>query len=155
MPNYILGKDGKLYYHATALTAGANSDYATKLSTATELTNVQDVNTNLTKDTVELPSRANGGWKTKVGTLKDGTVTFSMLWKPGDANFEAFRDAYLDDDEIAVFVLDQDKATTGSQGIAGNFNVINFSRGEPIAGAMTADVELSPSSFTGWYEKTA
>lgn len=151
MPNYVLGKDGKLYYSVTPLTAAASGS-ATELAAATEFTNVQDVTSSLQKDTVEINSREGGGWKKKVGTLKDATVTFKILWKPGDTSFEAFRDAFLNDTELAVWVLDGLRtALSGSQGPAGNFNVTNFSRAEPIGDAMTADVELSPSSFTGYF----
>jgi len=155
MPNYILGKDGKSYVSGTALTAGANSDYATALTSATEVTNIQDVTINLSKDTVEISSRANGTFKQKITTLADGSVSMKMLWKPGDANFEIVRDAFFGNDEIFFAALDQAKVTVGTQGIAGNFVVSNFSRGEPLGDAMTADVELQPSSFTGWYEKTS
>lgn len=153
--NYILGKDGKAYFNETALAASSNGAMATSLTGATELTNIQDVTINLSKDTVEISSRANSGFKQKVGTLKDASVTFKMLWKPSDAGFEAMRDAYLNDTEIAFYALDQAKTVTGAQGIGGNFNVVNFSRSESLTDAMTADVELSPSSFTNWYEKAA
>jgi TP901-1 family phage major tail protein len=148
--NYQLGKDGALYYSTTALTS-VNSSTAN--GTAILIDNVQDVSTNLTKDTVEINSRAGGGWKAKVGTLKDATVTMKVLWKPGDTAFAALRDAYLNNTEVAFWVLDQVKATTGAQGVAGNFNVTNFSRAEPIGDVMTADVELAPSSFTHWFIK--
>lgn len=150
--NYQLGKSGKAYYSATALTAVA---VAADVTAATEVSNIQDLTINLQKDTVEVNSRANGGWKTKVGTLKDGSVTFKMLWKPTDAAFTAMRDAFLDDTEIFFTALDDAKTVTGAQGISGNFNVSNFTRNEPIGDVMTVDVELSPSSFTDWYIKAA
>jgi hypothetical protein len=149
MPNYVLGKDAKLYFSSTALTSTSS---AAALAGATEFDNVQDVNVNLTKDQVEINSRANSGFKQKVGTLKDATISFKIVWKPGDTSFNAFRDAYLNDAEIAVWGLDGVKtAASGSQGPAGNFNVVNFSRNEPIADVITADVELAPSSFTHWF----
>ena len=155
MPNYILGKDGKFYVSATAVADATNATNATKIAAATLVNNVRDVEINLSKDTVEITSRASTGFKQRVGTLKDATITTSILWQPGDANFETLRDAYLNDTEVYVAALDQTIATAGAQGIAGNFNVVDFSRGEPLGDVMTASVELSPSTFTNWFEKAA
>jgi predicted secreted protein len=148
MPNYVLGKDGKLYYSTSAISSTSST---TALNSATLMSNVQDVDTNLSKDTVEITSRASSGFKQKVGTLKDASIKFKILWIPGDTAFNAFRDAYLNDTEIAVWALDQLRATSGTQGLAGNFNVVNFSRTEPLTGAMTADIELVPSTYTHFY----
>ncbi len=148
MANYVLGKNCKAYYGTTALTS---TDSETALTSATEVSNIEDLTINMQKDVVEFNTRANGGWKTRVGTLKDATVSFTMVWKPSDAAFTKFRTAYLTDAEVPFWALDGDKVTEGSQGIAGNFNVSNFTRTEPVGDVVKAEVELVPSSYTHWY----
>lgn len=155
MPNFILGKNAKSYAGSTLTTDSTEAAFATAIAAATLADNIQDLDTNLQKDTVEISSRANAaGFKQKVATLKDGTITFTVLWKPADAFFELLKNAYLDDSEIFFAALDQLAATNGTQGVAGNWQVSNFSRKEPLSGALTVDVELIPSSQTGWYKKT-
>jgi len=39
----------------------------------------------------------------------------------------------------------------GSQGVAGNFTVTNFSRNESLEEALTVSVSLKPSSYTNWW----
>lgn len=148
MSNYVLGQNAKLYYSATPVTS---TTYATPLAASTEITLVKDVKVNLSTDKADISTRAGLGWKQTVPTLKDGTITFSMLWKPADANFTAILTAWLANAELAIFALDGIKtATSGNQGPAGNFTVTNFSRNESLTEALMVDVELSASSFNGW-----
>jgi hypothetical protein len=157
MPNYLLGINAKAYVAAAVLTA-ANAGAVTGATWA-EITNVKDVDLDLSKNEADISARDGNGWESTVGTQKKGTVTFLMRWKPGDDNFEAIRDAWLttdpEDSEIGLMFLDQDKATTGAQGLAGNFNVIGFKKSEKLNEAQTVEVTVKPSSFTQWYVKAA
>jgi hypothetical protein len=143
--NYVLGKDCKIYYKTTAFEAPYS------YSGMTELTNVGDVTTNLEKDEADISSRANYGWEATVGTIKKGSLDFDMVWKPGDAGFEAMKDAWFNDTEVALIVLDGAEDTAGSQGLAGNFTVTKFTRTEPLKEAVKASVTVKPSSETHWY----
>lgn len=154
MPNFQLGMNAHAYYSATAVTASDQTTLNTALGTATEITNIKDLKINLATDKADVSTRGNNGWKQTAATLKDGTVTFSMVWKPADTNFTAILTAWQNSAEIAFFALDELKATTGAQGAAGNFTVTNFSRTENLADAIMVDVELSPSSFNNWVVKT-
>lgn len=151
MPNYVLGKDCKAYASATPITAGANSDYATALAAATLFSNVKDLKLNFSTEKADISTRASGGWKATAATIKDGTITFTMLWKPADANFGIIKTAWLASAEIFFGALDGVYGTAGNQGPAGNFTVTNFSRSEGLNESVTVDVELSPSSFNGWF----
>ncbi len=151
MPNYTLGKDCKAYYGSTALTASTNSAYTTGVSSATELTNVKDLTVNLSSEKIDVGTRASGDWMATAPGRKDGTITFNMQWSAADAGFVAIKNAWLNKTEIPFYALDGDKATSGKQGPAGNFNVTNFTRNEPLNEAVTVDVELSPSSYNGWF----
>lgn len=155
MPSFILGKNAKAYAGSTLATDSTEAAYATAIAAASLVDNIQDLDSNLQKDTIEISSRANAaGFKQKVATLKDGTVSFTVLWKPGDTLFELLKDKYLDDGELFFAALDQLASVSGTQGVAGNWQVSNFSRKEPLSGALTVDVELIPSSQTGWFKKS-
>jgi len=146
--NFVLGMNCKLYYSTTLVDA---SSHTPDLLSWTELDNVQDVTTNLETGEADITTRANGGWRATAATLKDGGIEFEMLWKPGDSGFEALQDAWDAGDEIAITALDGADDTSGSQGIAGNFTVTNFSRSEPLEEAAKVSVTLKPSSYTQWY----
>lgn len=154
MPNYVLGYNGKLYYSVTAVTAATNAALLAGATGGTLLTLAQDVNIDLSTDKADITTRANSGWMQEVPTLKKGTIKFKMLWKNGDANIAALRDAWLNGTEIFAAALDGLAATSGSNGPAGNFTVTNFSRNEGLKEAITVEVELSASSFNGWVTAT-
>jgi hypothetical protein len=73
-----LGKDAKLYFCAAGI--GGTPSW-------TELSNVKNVSTSLQKGEADVTTRANAGWKASVGTLKEGSIEFEMIWDPDDAGF--------------------------------------------------------------------
>jgi len=142
--NYLLGMNCKLY-HASAVSATP-----TGAESWTEIDNAKDVTLNLSKDEADITTRGNDGWKATVGTLKDGSIDFEMLWKPGDAAFDAIESAWANNTELAFAAMSGAIDAAGSKGLAGNFNVINFSRSEPLGEAVTVSVTIKPSSYTTW-----
>ena len=151
MPNFTLGKDCKAYYGATLAAGTDNAAYSTALAAATVGDNLKDLKLNFSTDKADISTRANNGWKATAATLKDGTITFTMLWKPGDAFFTAVLTAWQNSTELFFSALDGVYTVSGNQGPAGNFTVTNFSRSEGLTDAVTVDVELSPSSQNGWF----
>jgi len=146
MATFVLGMDCKLYFDPAPL-AGAPST-----GTWTELTNAKDVTVNLETGEADITTRANSGWRATAATLKDGSIEFEMVWRPGDAGFDAIQTAWANSAEIALAAMDGDITTSGNQGLAGNFTVTNFSRSEPLEEAVTVSITLKPSSYTTWYE---
>jgi len=147
--SHKLGMDCKLYYNATPLTAPPNG------TGWTELSNTKDVTLNLETGEADITTRANNGWRATAATLKDGSIEFEMLWDTGDAGFTALQTAWENAGEVALAAMDGDIATAGSQGLASNFTVTNFSRNEPLEEAVTVSVTVKPSSYTTWYEVAA
>ena len=141
-----LGIDCKLYYSGTAVTeAGEYSGISN------EITVVKDVTLNLETGEADVTSRSNNGWRATRATLKEGSIEFEVLWDPEDAAFTALLDAWKNKAEIAMAAMDGAIDTAGSQGLAGNFTVTNFTRNEPLEEAVTVNVTLKPSSYTTWY----
>ena len=90
-------------------------------------------------------TRANNGWRAMAALLKDGSVEFEMVWDTGDAGFTAIKDAYFNDSTIGLAIMDGDITTPGSQGLQANFEVMNFSRSEPLEDALKVNVTVKPA----------
>jgi hypothetical protein len=148
MPNFVLSKDCKAYINSTA---AVSTDYTTALSGATEVSNIKDLSLNFSTAKADISTRAGNGWVQSAPTLKDGTITFQMVWKPSDPAFDDLLTAWLGNDEVFFAALDGADDAVGSQGPAGNFAVTNFSRNEALPEAVMVDVELSASSYNDWH----
>ena len=144
MADFLLGMQAKVYYGA----AGAD------LSDMTELDNVRDVTLNLSAGEADITTRANSGWRGTAPTLRECSVDFEMVWKPGDTGFEAIKDAWLANETVELAVLDQDKTTAGAQGPKGSFSITNFSRSEPLEEAILVSVTAKLAVFDEWVEVT-
>jgi hypothetical protein len=136
-----LGMEAKLYYGAAGATA------------TSELTNVKDVTLNLESGEADVTTRANAGWRATVGTLKTGSVEFEMIWDSDDAGFAAIKDAYFNNEPIALAILDE----AGGEGLDADFSITSFSRKEALEEAITVSVTAKPTYSTrapAWVEPT-
>ncbi|MBT4819069.1 MAG: hypothetical protein HON70_25400 [Lentisphaerae bacterium] len=136
-----LGMEAKLYYGASGTTA------------STELTNVKDVTLNLESGEADVTTRANAGWRATIGTLKTGSVEFEMIWDSDDAGFTAIKDAYFNNEPIALAILDE----AGGEGLDADFSITSFSRKEALEEAITVSVTAKPTYSTrapAWVEPT-
>lgn len=149
MAEFELGMNAKLYRAAALLT----DDDAAEAESAswTEITNVRDNTVNTNKGEADTTTRGNNGWRTTAGTLKELTLEFEMIWKPEDTSFAAIRAAYLNNTQIALAAMDGDIETNGSQGPVGNFDIINFTRSEPLEDVQKVSVTAKFASFPQWY----
>ena len=110
-----------------------------------EVGNVKDVTLSLEKGEADVTVRANAGWRAKVGTLKEGTVEFEMIWDTADAAFQAMKNAFFSDAALEMAVMDGPIAQSGSQGLRAAFSIIKFDRKEPLEEAITVSVSMSPT----------
>lgn len=129
-----LGLDAKLYRY-------------TGLSTALWdlVTNVRDVTLNLETGEADVTTRGNNGWRATVGTLKDASIEFEMVWDTADADFTAFKDAFFNGTSIELLVADGDMSAAGAQGLRAVCRVINFTRSEALEEAITVSVTAKPT----------
>lgn len=151
MPTYSLGKDAKLYVGDTLL----SSVVAVGDVTWTEEDEVRDVTLNLDRSEADVTTRANSGWRATATTLADASVDFMLIFKSDDSQFESIRDAFTDNTEIALAIMDGDITSDGTQGLAANFVVTSFSRSEPLEEGISYDVTVRPSTRHEWYEASA
>jgi TP901-1 family phage major tail protein len=127
-------------YHGTAGTTATS-----------ELTNVKDVTLNLETGEADVTTRGNSGWRATVGTLKEGSVEFEMVWDSDDTGFAAIKNAYFNNTPIALAILD----CANGEGLDADFSITNFSRNEPLEEAITVSVTAKPTYSTrapAWVE---
>jgi predicted secreted protein len=130
-----LGMEGKLYRNTGTYAAPVWA----------EIGNVKDLTLNLEKGEADVTTRANGGWRATVATLKEGSIEMSMLWNSSDAGFTAIKDAWFSNTPIEMAVLDGPVNVPGSQGLRASFAVIKFGREENLTEAMSVPVSLKPT----------
>ena len=135
---FVLGMNAGLYQG----TAGE-----TDPTVMTEVDNVRDVTLSLEAGEADITTRGNSGWRATAPTLRECSVEFQMVWKPGDAVFDAVKTAYLTSGTVALAVLDQKVAVSGAQGPLGDFAITNFSRNESLEEAIVADVTAKLARF--------
>jgi len=131
-----LGMEAKLYYKSGGV--GGTGSW-------TELDNVKDLTLKVESGEADVTTRANSGWKATVGTLKDGSIEFEMVWDTQDAGFTAIKNAFFNNTAIGLAVMDGDIETAGSQGLQADFAITEFSRNEPLEEAVTVNVTAKPT----------
>ena len=119
------------------------------------ISNIRDLTLNVTKDAVDITTRASGGWREFADGLKDASITFGMVWDTADADFTAIRTAFTGNTAIEFLILDGLSATTGSQGLRVTCMVSGFTRNETLGEALMVDVEIRPvknaNAAPAWY----
>jgi predicted secreted protein len=137
-----LGMDAKLLFKAGG--QGGAGQW-------TVLNNVRDVTLSLETGEADVTTRGNSGWRATVGTLKEASVEFEMVWDTADSGFGAVKDAFFDNEMIGLQVLDD----TAGQGLQADFSIITFSRSEALEEAITVSVtakvtySATPPSWIG------
>ena len=140
---YVLGKNAGLYQGAAGVIDPAEMS---------EVDNVRDVTLSLEAGEADITTRGNGGWRATAPTLRECSVEFQMVWRPGDPVFEAIKTAFLTGATVALAVLDQKKTVAGAQGPLGDFSILSFSRNEALEEAIVADVSAKLAHFEEWHE---
>ena len=147
MADFLLGMNAKIYQGA------AVADPSTlNPATLTEMGNVKDVTLSLEAGEADITTRANSGWRATAPTLRECSCEFEMVWKPGDAGFEAIKTAFLSAGTVALAVLTGAHNETGAEGPVGNWSITNFSRSEALEEAVTVSVTAKLAAFGQWYE---
>jgi len=131
-----LGMDAKLYYKVGGV--GGTGQWV-------ELGNVKDVTLNLETGEADVTTRANGGWKATIGTLKNGSIEFEMVWDTQDAGFTAIQSAYFSNSKIGLAAMDGPIEQAGSQGLQADCSITTFSRKEPLEEAISVSVTAKPT----------
>ena len=91
-----------------------------------DVPNVKDLTLSMEKSEADVTTRASGGWRWTIGTLKDGTIEFQMVADTTDDDFTAIQTAFFDNTSIEFAVMDGPIATSGSEGLRATMDVLKF-----------------------------
>ena len=122
-----------------------------------EVENVKDLTLGIEKGSVDASTRGSI-WRQFLTTLKDASIDWQSLWDTEGADFSAFQDAFFDDTQIELAVMDGDITVAGAEGLRVTVDVMGFTRNEPLEDAMSVDVTTKPSAKAdnppAWYVST-
>ena len=120
----VLGLDCKLYVG----TAGTKA--------TTEMQDVKNVTLNLDKGEADVTTRGNNGWRAYVGTLKDASLEFDLLYN--DANGSEYKqllNSYLNGTALAFFV-----GESATDGLDADWTITGFNKSQELEEASTVSV---------------
>ena len=104
-----------------------------------EVTNAKTVTIDVETALADATTRAAGGFKVEIPTLKTLKISFEMAYVAGDAVFAAIKAAFDAGTKVAVVTADY----------SADFYVAKLSRKEPLEEIVTYDVELSYAGAAG------
>jgi len=132
---FILGLDAKLY----------RNDGTYGAPTWEEIGNVRDLTLGMEKGEADVTVRASNGWRAIVGTLKEATVEFEMVYDPADTEMDELRTAFLGTNVLLdMAVMDGDISVAGTQGLRADFSILSFGRTEELEEALKVPVTMKP-----------
>lgn len=129
------GKDFKLYLNV--------DDPYDNSPTWEEVTNVRDLTRNLEKNMADASIRGSS-FRLQVGTLKDFSVEFQMVYDPDDEHYARIEEAFFNDDDLEFAILDGPIDENDSGGIRFMAQVGNFTVNEALEDVGLTDVTLVP-----------
>ena len=110
-----------------------------------EIDNCRDLTLNNEKGEADVTTRGNEGFRATLGTLKDASIEFEMVWDTDDDNFTAIQEAYFENTSIEFAVMDGDIEEDGSQGLRATMDIMSFTRNEPLEEGLTVSVTAKPT----------
>ena len=109
----------------------------------TEMTNVKDVELNLTTGEADITTRAANGWRAYASTLKEASLTFQMNYDSDDTDLTAIQTAFMNNSAIS-FLVGDDKGN----GLDADFVITEFNIPQPLEEAVTVSVTAKPTLST-------
>ena len=125
----------------------------TAMGTLTAVNNVRDLTLSMEKGEADTSTRAAGGWRTTLGTLKSATLEFNMNFDVTDADVDAFQAAFMSNTIIALAVLD----AASAEGLIADWTVTGFSIEQPLEDTQTVSVTCKPAYVSrnpSWHTPT-
>jgi hypothetical protein len=139
----ILGMNAKLYYQTTGTrVAWPGTGAAPNLA---EIDNVKSLDLSLSKGEADVTTRGNDGWKATVGTLKDASIEFEMIFDAADTAFTAIQAAFLAGTTVAFAALTGGSTVEDVQGLWADCVVTGFDVSQPLEEAITVKVTIKPT----------
>ena len=112
------------------------------------LSNIKDLTLDLQTGEADVTTRAAKGWRLKIGTLKEASIEFEMLWDVSDPSFSAVKNAFFANALIGILALDGPITVVGNEGLKADCNVLSFTRDEKLEDALSVKIKLTPTAST-------
>ena len=128
----VLGMDCKLY-------VGVAGTKAT-----TEMQDVKNVTLNLEKGEADVTTRGNNGWRKYVGTLKEASLEFDLLYNNAqNSEYKQLLNAYLNGTTLSLFV-----GESASDGLDADWTITGFNKTQDLedASAVSVTARIAPST---------
>jgi hypothetical protein len=109
-----------------------------------EIDIARDVTLTLESSEADVSSRVSQ-WRATAAALKDASIEFQMVWDQAHADLVAVKDAWVNNTDLELLVLDGSSATTGNSGLRAICRIFSFTRNEALEEALTVDVVAKPS----------
>jgi hypothetical protein len=129
----VRGKDFKLYRNS--------DDPYDDDPTWVEVTNIRSVTVNKEKALADASTRASS-YRKQVGTLKELTFEFQMVYDNADADFVAFKAAYDSDANLELLSLDGSIEVVGNIGTRFPGQITNFTENQDLEDVGLIDVTV-------------
>lgn len=129
----VRGKDFKLYRNS--------DDPYDNTPTWVLVPNVRDLTRNLEKSLADASVRGTT-FRQQVGTMKDLSLDFQMVYDPTDTALIAYETAFHSDANIETLILDGSIATVGSKGLRFQAQITKFSVNEALEDVGLVDVTM-------------
>lgn len=114
-----------------------------------EISNVKDVTLFVAESgEADVTTRASGGWRETVPTLRELSVDFEMEGKSGDAAFDAIRAASLTCSTLELAIVDQGRATSDAQSFKGTFSITSFSQMVSVSAVSAELMSAAPAELS-------
>ena len=129
--------------------------------TGVEVDDIRDLTLQGEWSTAEFKKRAYQDTLEKPTTRKrgaEGVFEHAPGIATSDANYDAFRDAFLNREQLELFILNGDISTTGNEGLHAHFYVTKWERTETLEDAVVHNFTLVLASDHAsgeapeWYE---
>ena len=131
--------------------ASAASDTPTTL-TGTAFPAVADVSASMQKALADVTTRANAGWRSQRGTLKELSITLTHIYKGTNAQLDILRGAFIGNSQVDVSMI---TAATGAyEGFVGRFEVTGFDLNQPLEEGQAFEITLTLAEFGAWISGT-
>lgn len=110
-----------------------------------ELTLARDVDLAIDKGAADATSRASGGWKQEIGTLKTASIEAELIYDIADTGIAALQTAFLADTDVEIAMLDGASGTAGSKGFRMLCEIMKWNISQKLEGVQTVSVTFKPT----------
>jgi len=107
--------------------------------------NVRDLTLNLEAGEADVTTRGNDAWRASLGTIKDASIEFEMVWDTEDFHFVVLKDAFFSGEPVELLVMDGEAGSPESQGLQAMCQIMGFTRSEALEEAMTVSITAKPT----------